>query len=108
MDEALPDEMILQDVYNLLARDAEDGQKRIELDEQWVSIPINIPVDIVTKAFFKEYYDVGWGISYRVLVAIGKFKKDQYGLHTAEYCFATLYYNERGDMITEDFHTEFR
>ncbi len=108
IDEALPDEVILQDIHNLLAQDAVDGQTRIELGREWASIPINTPVDIVTKAFYKEYYNAGWGTSYRVLTAIGGFREDRHGLHTAGYCFATLYYNEQGHRITEDFHVEFR
>ncbi|GBC60514.1 hypothetical protein DENIS_1471 [Desulfonema ishimotonii] len=108
LDEALPDEKILSDVKRLLEYNAENGVTEIELNEKWVPIPIDVPIDIVSKAFLKEYYEgVGFG-AYRVLVAIGGFKKDRYGFHEAGYCFATLYYNDQGDNFTEDYHVKFR
>lgn len=111
LDLALPDDQIRRDLTDLLAQYAEDGIVAISFDDEdneLVSIPVDASIEMVTKAFFKEYVaEVGFGV-YRVLVALGGFHRDDQGFHTATYCFATLYYNADGQLITHDIHTEFR
>lgn len=111
LDLALPDEQIRRDMTTLLAEDADNGTVTISFDDddkELVCIPLDAPIEMVTKAFFKEYVaGVGFGV-YRVLVAVGGFHRDEQGFHCATHCFATLYYNIDGELITHDLHREFR
>ncbi len=109
LEEVLPDQQVLVDLQKILTPIAQNGVASIALDDdKRVSLPPDSRMEIVTKAFFKEYYGrVGFGV-FRVLIAIGGFSPDKHGIHRAEHCFATLYYNRRCQLITHDFHEEFR
>lgn len=56
IDAALPDDEILADVSNIVT---ETGGS-IELDGRVVNVPSVAKVTIITKAFFKEYFDIGF------------------------------------------------
>ncbi len=107
LDEILPDKQIIQDLSNRIWNDKELKGSYIELGGEWKFVPDNAPIDIVTKALFKEYYDIPFG-RYKVMVAIGGITSQQHGFLTAKYCFATLYYNDDCQLFTMDFHQEMR
>ena len=108
LEEILPDQQILVDLKKTLTPITHKGVAFIELDVQEVRVPLDSRMEIVSKVFFKEYYaTVGFGV-FRVLIALGGFLPDKHGAHRAEYCFATLYYNGKCQLITNDFHEEFR
>jgi hypothetical protein len=104
LNKTIPNEKIIGDLWKILNK----GDSKVELNDKWVDIPCETQIDIVTKAYFLETYDnVGFGV-YRVLLAIGGFKENPHGFHTAGICFSTLYYDKDGELITLDFHEEFR
>ncbi len=108
IDNFLPDERVLDDVFLLLREDQGPEGTAIEFETGRVRVPENPQVAVVTKAYLKEYYDVGFGSGYRVQVAIGGVQEEQFGILKARYCFATLYYNCEREMITADFHQDMR
>jgi len=111
LDEALPDEKIVKDILIVLREYTQDGGVEIELDEaegKTVFIPENPRVEIVTKVLLKEYYDVNFRSGYRVQIALGGIQEQKYGILDARYCFATLYYNLEGEMLSLDFHPNMR
>ncbi len=104
---ALPDERVQKDVRAALEEDSTNGHAAIELDGHWVDVPIDAFLEVVTKAFFDERFDVGFGV-YRAEVAIGGVVDLRHGFIKAKICFSTLYYNVETKLITLDFHKEFR
>ncbi|WP_414620672.1 hypothetical protein [Calothrix sp. CCY 0018] len=70
LDKALPDEKIIQDFSDRIWNDKELNGTYVELNNEWKFIPDNAPLDIVTKALFKEYFEIPFG-TYKVMVAIG-------------------------------------
>lgn len=109
IDNALPDHQVIADIRRIL--EDESGGKAgvaVEVEEDaWEEIPVNAPIHVVTKAFFKEYFGIGFG-SIRVQVAVGEVQEEEIGTLLAKYCFATIYYNKAGQLITVDFHKEMR
>lgn len=106
LDNCISDEKILVDLTQLIWKEC-DG--KIEFQEDVITqIPRNTVFKIITKAFFKEYYQIGYSTGYKVIVSIGDIKNIEFGIPTPEYGFATLYFNEAGQLFTQDFHEEFR
>jgi len=104
LNKEIPNEKVIDDLWDLL----NESDLRVELNEKWVGIPRETQINIVTKAYFLETYEnIGFGV-YRVLLAIGGFKENPHGLHTAGICFSTLYYDKDRELITLDFHEKFR
>lgn len=108
LDQLLPDERILNDCYAVLREGAEDGMTEIELGAEWRPIPVSAPIVVVTKAFFNQRFNTGFGTSYRAQVAIGDVVETDIGTVDAGFCFATLYYNDERHLITIDFHVFLR
>jgi len=107
IDEVLPDNKITNDVQAIL--DQGDEVSVIDLgNDMFLSLSKTTNIDIVTKMYLKEYYDIGFGTGYRVQVAIGGIQRKSHGILYAKYCFATLYYNAESRLITADFHKDMR
>lgn len=107
LDAALADAKVVEDLTKLLwAGDV--LRAKIDLDGVQVEIPRNTPLQITTKAFFKEYFDVSFRTGYRVQVAIGGVREERFGILTAANCFATLYYDFNHHLFSVDFHREMR
>lgn len=70
-------------------------------------MPVDAQIEVVTKAFFDERFDIGLGV-YRAEVAIGGVAEFKRGFMSPTFCFSTLYYNANVELITLDFHKEFR
>ncbi|BDI30758.1 hypothetical protein CCAX7_28090 [Capsulimonas corticalis] len=105
----LPDRRVLEDLSTKLQRLARSAHKSKEMgDEVWRSVPEGASLDIVTKAFYSEYYEGVGFATYKVLVAIGGLEQSEVGMHKAKYCFATLHYDDEAQLITVDFHRDFR
>ena len=105
IDQILSDVHIFTDVSRILWQEAKG---EIELEGEVVNIPENTTIEMVTKAFFKEYSgEVKFG-TYRVQVAIGGIQDRRFGTLYAKFCFAALYYNEKANLITVDFHKDMR
>jgi hypothetical protein len=111
LDNALPDASV-EDGMREWLRDAADENSivRLELGEaegDYVDVPVDARVEIVTKAFFKEYLRTPFG-DFRVQIALGGACVSPEGTLTAQLCFATLIYNAHGQRFTIDFHLKVR
>jgi hypothetical protein len=106
IDLILPDPKIFEDVNNMLKKYRASGQKKVQLEDEDISIaiPEGVQIDIVTKAFFNEYFDINLGTGYRVQVAMGGIQKQKRGRVYPELCFATLFYDATRKMLMIDFH----
>ena len=88
--------------------EASIDRTNVEPDNDAVHIPIDVSITVITKAFFKEYFDeIGFG-TFKAMLALGKVTKKKSGYIEAEYGFSTLYYDDNANFITSDFHTEIR
>ena len=105
LDEALPDAKLLDDITSILWQEANGS---VELAGKELRVPEGARIDIATKAFSLEKFEVGFGSCFRALLAIGGVDSQEFRILTARYCFATLYYNVDGTLITADFHKEMR
>jgi hypothetical protein len=108
MDELLPDDGIISDFSKFMLSNARGHNICIQLDDcESKTVPVGVAISIITKAVFKEYTKFAFG-TYKVVVAVGGIDREKYGLITAKYCFATLYYSEDCKLITLDFHEQIR
>ena len=107
LDETLGDSQIHEDLLKLLQTAKINGDAVIEIEGTRVRIPLNVGLFVVTKAVFKDLYNSGFG-TLRAQVAIGNVINHEDGEVVAKYCFATLYYDENGKLISNDFHKQLR
>lgn len=105
LDYAIPDDKIVMDLRDILQKGIEGATTSIELNGKWAPVPVSVPITVVTKAFFVERFDTGFG-AYKVLAALGAVKQVSSLWLEAEYCFSTLYYNHDMELITLDFHVD--
>ena len=61
LDVALPDMQVLDDLFHRLRRLAETAEKSVEVGatDLWRTAPPGASMEIVTKAFYKEYFEGG-------------------------------------------------
>lgn len=111
LDSAIPDALVEADMREVLRSGAgDDGMIRLELGEvegDYVSVPIDTRIECLTKAFSKEYVWSPFG-DFRVQVALGGASVSPEGTLMARLCFATLFYNAKGQRFTIDFHLKVR
>jgi hypothetical protein len=111
LDSAIPDALVEAEMREVLRSGAgDDATVRIELGEAeggYASVPVDARIEIVTKAFSKEYVWTPFG-DFRVQVALGGVCVSPEGTLTARLCFATLFYNAKGQRFTIDFHLKVR
>ena len=101
IDLALPDEKVIADLRGIIA----ECTGPIEVGERNVVVPPDIQHEIVAKSFHGYRCDVGF-TAFRVLVAVGGLECVEFGIPTARLCFALLHYDEKGDLVTQDFSAE--
>jgi hypothetical protein len=106
LDSLLPDERLTSDLATALWTEAA-GTVEIA-DDVRIFVPPKTRIDVVTKAFFLERFDIGFGTTYRALLAVGGIESLDAGAPTAPYCFSTLYYDSNVRLLTIDFHREIR
>lgn len=92
-------ESVRKDLNRILT----NNDSKIELKGNYFKIPLNTPIDIVSKSIHIYNYDLGFGDHLRVLVAIGGLTEIKDGIPMPLYCFATMWYTLEGDIITVDF-----
>ena len=94
LDETLPDKQIIKDLSERVWQNKKLGGDYVSWGrEEYMFIPENVPIDIVTKAFYKEYYENKFG-TYKVMAAIGGITRLQHGTLEPGYCIAKLYYSD--------------
>jgi len=60
---------------------------------------------VVTKAFFKEYFNIYFGTCYRITLAIGGAHLEEDGTVEAGFCFLTIWYNLQREILSREFHS---
>ena len=109
MNEILPDSVVEEELRAILRQAQEEGGNApVELNGNIVSVPVDVDIEVVTKAFFEERHDAGFPTGFRVQVAIGGISSNGVLGLVATYCFATLFFNAEGRRFTVDFHTKMR
>ena len=111
LDSRLPNPKIAQDIAQQLdkialrktTRDRDEVEIEVE-DQAIIIVPRQTPVEIITKALYKEYFDISFGTGYRVLAALGGIKEIECGIIEPVYSFITLHYDSELNIITVDFH----
>jgi len=111
LDSILPNHQIIQDVAQqfdkMILKNAKKTRNEIEIeieDQAIIIIPRQVSVEIVTKALYKEYFDISFGTGYRILAALGGIKEIEFGIIEPVYCFITMYYDSKLNLIAVDFH----
>jgi hypothetical protein len=99
LEHLLPDAKVLDDLRTILR---ENGDSPVDLGNRSVTIPIDTRLEIVTKACYDERTDTGFG-DFRVAFAIGGISEIKNGIPHAHICFAIVYYNTLGQIISADF-----
>jgi hypothetical protein len=111
LDSAIPDDLVEAKLREVLKNaSGDDAMVRLELGEaegDYVSVPVDARLEIVTKAFFKEYLGTTIG-DFRVQVAVGGVCASSDNVLTARLCFATLFFNAHGQCFSTDFHLKVR
>ena len=102
-----PDSQIIGDVRRVLSENEGEEGTEVEMEGHNFLIPFDVQIKVISKALFKDDYNASFGV-YRAQVAIGDVTSQEYGIVTARYCFATLYYDENRNLITIDFHLKIR
>ena len=106
LDDFLPDEIIQQDLSRILW--TEIAGKPIELEDKYVIVPQGTILEVVSKNYRKNLYNIGFFNYYKAQVAIGGVIQEKSGILYPKYCFATLFYKPDKTMITLDFHGTMR
>jgi len=107
LDTAMPDEEVAAKVRAILAERAEGGD-HTPLETNGMLIPADAIIEVVTKVFFKEYGDLGFSTGCRVQVAIGGVIGETGFGWVAKHCFATLFFTDKDEPPTVEFHNDFR
>lgn len=102
LDRAFPIEKVALDFRSYFFSDTSDTTVSVELEGKSVDIPRDAPVETVSKVLFFEAFDVGFGTSCRVLLAVGGVKAVTHGIAYAHIVFTLLYYNIQGELITAE------
>jgi hypothetical protein len=109
LDTVLSDQVVVDDLIKILSDPSVNWKIFLDEDKEGViSLPNDVPFEITTKCVLKEYYDVGFGSSLRVTVAVGGVSSFGHGVIAAKYFFATMYYTIDSKLITLDYHKEMR
>ncbi len=106
LDYFLTDRLIISDLEKVLKEEV--GELPIELDDDLVSIPLGVKLEIVSKSYRQSTYKNGFCNHYEVQVAIGGVAKKHSSILYPKYCFATLFYTDKKELITLDFHSQMR
>jgi hypothetical protein len=80
-----------------------DGGRRVELDETWVSVAGSSHEMIARSCHIYTREGIGMGDHFRVLVAVEGLEAIVAGIVTPCTCFPTLWYSPDGHLITVDF-----
>lgn len=111
LDSILPNHKIIQDVAQQLdkmtLKSAKKNRDEVEIeieDQAIIIVPRQMSVEIVTKALYKEYFEISFGTGYRVLAVLGGIKEIEFGIIEPVYSFITMYYDSELNLIAIDFH----
>jgi hypothetical protein len=106
LDDFLPDSKIKEDLLNMLWED--ELECEIELETRNVKVPRDAFLEVISKSYRQNKYDIAFGNYYAAQVAIGGIREQKCGILYPVYCFATLFYDLDRDVITTDVHSDMR
>lgn len=106
LDDFIPDDKVQGDLLKILWDD--DPECEIELEQEKITVPRDTILEVVSKSYRHNNYQIGFGNYYATQVAIGGVKECRFGILYPKYCFATLFYNLERNLITTDVHSEMR
>lgn len=106
LDDFLPDSKVKEDLLNILWEDELDCE--IELESGKIKVHRETILEVVSKSYRQNNYQVDFGNYYAIQVTIGGVKYSKCGILYPVYCFATLFYNQNQNVITTDVHPEMR
>jgi hypothetical protein len=106
LDDFLPDSQVKEDLLNILWED--ELECEIELETGKIKVPRGALLEVVSKSYRQNRYEIAFGNYYGVQVAIGGVVKKESGILYPAYCFATLFYDRERNIITTDVHPEMR
>lgn len=107
LDVVLPDNEVINHFAKFLLVNSTNHRVEVEIEAKRLLIPVDITIHLLTKALFKEYHSFAFG-ALKVQVAIGNVQNTGHGVFFADYCFATLYYDDQLRLISVDFHLNMR
>ncbi|WP_427160445.1 hypothetical protein ACQFX9_01840 [Aliinostoc sp. HNIBRCY26] len=80
----------------------------LELAQRTIIVPRNVQLEVVSKSYRQNNYQIGFGNYFAAQIAIGGVKKIESGILDQVYCFATIFYTLDKRIITVDVHSEMR
>ena len=101
LDASLPDEKIVTDLRNYLAETENDGNFVFDFPDRQISVPVHAPITIIYKMYTNDNFGVRYS-TYDVYISIGDVGKTSSNILVSQYCFARLYYNDEGNLISAD------
>lgn len=106
LDELIPDSRIQDDLLKILWEGEEEGE--ITLEVGIIKVPRSAFLEVISKSYRRNVYQIGFCNYYAAQVAIGGVKEQRSGILHPIYCFATLFYDDDKDLITIDVHPNMR
>ncbi|MBD2597502.1 hypothetical protein H6G74_24725 [Nostoc spongiaeforme FACHB-130] len=106
IDDFLPDSKIKSDLINTLWEDKLECV--LELERGTIIVPHDVLLEVVSKSYRQNNYQIGFGNYYAAQIAIGGVKELNSGILYPLHCFATIFYTFDKKLITVDIHSEMR
>ncbi|MEH1820354.1 MAG: hypothetical protein V7L31_14945 [Nostoc sp.] len=106
IDNFLTDSEVKEDLINTIWED--DLSCELELEQGTVLVYRNTLLEVVSKSYRQNNYQIGFGNYYAAQIAIGGVKELKSGILYPVYCFATIFYTFDKKLITVDIHSEMR
>jgi hypothetical protein len=103
IDLVLPDDKVLNTMRTLLLSESKEGIVSIEIEESVVEVPVDCELSIITKSYIKGYNDEVFGVL-RSVIALGTIQRKKNGIVDVQYCFCRLYFDNKLEMISQDFY----
>ncbi|MBH8562838.1 hypothetical protein I8748_11710 [Nostoc sp. CENA67] len=106
IDDFLTDNEVKKDLINTIWEDK--SECLLELEQKTIIVPRNTLLEVVSKSYRQNNYQIGFGNYYAAQIAIGGVKELNSGILYPVYCFATIFYTFDKKLITVDIHLEMR
>lgn len=106
IDDFLTDSEVKADLINNLWEDKLECV--LKLEQGTIIVPRNVLLEVISKSYRQNNYQIGFGNYYASQIAIGGVKELDSGILYPVYCFATIFYTFDKKLITVDIHSEMR
>ncbi|MEH2059350.1 MAG: hypothetical protein V7K97_24995 [Nostoc sp.] len=106
IDNFLTDSEVKEDLINTIWED--ELECELELERGKFLVYRNTLLEVVSKSYRQNNYQIGFGNYYVAQIAIGGVKELNSGILYPIYCFATIFYTFDKKLITVDIHSEMR